>query len=234
VRRSLVAIPILVVSAALVSSTPAQAVPKEYVQLNASGRTAVVTQPEEVPTWFGPVKVVQEPEATSGSREGIFRVDVCKEVGWTPTNSQAVSIYSAGTKTTIDSVMFQYPSPDKAEAAWTSLVARLDRCQTTGSTSGDGSTARYYQQVESLPTKYGTGGFTVFQSIIGTGEQESQWSYEQYRLVGAAIILTDYARSLPSSVKTPPTKAPFRATATVRILNDRSTYRYRQLAYKAL
>ena len=233
-RRSLVALPVLIVSAGLISSLPAQAATKEYVQLNSTGRTAVVTQPAEVPNWFGPVKVVQKPTATSTSTDGITRVAVCVEVGFWPARSQGSSSYSAGTKTMIDSAMFQYASTERAEAAWTALAGRLDRCKTTGSESDDSSTSRYYQQVESLPPRYGTGGFTVFQSIIGTGEQESVWSYASYRLVGAAIISTRYIRSLPSSVKNPPERAPFRATATVRILNDRSIYRYRELAYKAL
>ena len=233
-RKSLAALPILIISAALVSMTPAQAVTKEYVQLNSTGRAAVVTQPAEVPNWFGAVKVVQRPTATSSSATGITAVDVCQQVEYAPPSSQGVSEYSAGSLTTIDSAMFQYASPEKALTAWDAMVAQANDCKRTGSESGVASTARYYQRVDSMPRRYGTGGFTVLQSIIGTGEQTSIVYYDAYRLVGAAIIHTGYSRSLPRSLKTPPQQAPFRATATVRILNDRSSYRYRQLAYKAI
>ncbi len=233
-RRFLAAASTLVISVTLASSLPANAVTKEYVQLNATGRAAVVTQPAEVPSWFGPVSVVQKPTANSSATGGINRVAVCEQVGFTPPSSQASSMYEAGTKTMIDSALFQYPSPERAQTAWTFLVGRLDQCRTSGSDSDATSTTDYFQRVSPLPDKYGTGGFTVFQSIIGSGEQESVWSFASYRLVGAVIIETQYARSLPRSVKTPPERAPFRATATVRILNDRSTFRYRQLAYKAI
>ncbi|MEZ5116842.1 MAG: sensor domain-containing protein [Candidatus Nanopelagicales bacterium] len=219
---------------ALVGTTPAAATTNVWIQLNAKGLAKTVVHRSEIPTWFGPVG----PNQATGAGGGGTQEQVCWNVRYdVRTPSGGGSIFDLGRRHDLQSSVLQFASVAKAEASWADLARRLRACSGSGTFRDGDELVRYTQSVRTLPPMYGVAGYLVtFYTVSENPRSEAGpggWVVA-LRQVGNAVLEVRIGEDLPRSTRTPPTTVPVATTSTVEVLVNRSTYRYRHLAYQSL
>ena len=200
-----------------------------YRPIDTAGRASVVVQKSEIPNWFGRITVMSEPNGNGG----VTRSQICKDAAYDPPSRQGESMYELGRNRMLGSNVYQYASPAKAKAAWTSLVAQVQSCSGRGSFSEDGATVNYAQSVRTLPSMLGSAGYQVSYYTVSSDPESPPGGWTAaMRQVGSVILEVRLGEYLARSVSTPPTTVPVSVTSTTEVLVNRSALRYQALAHR--
>ena len=200
-----------------------------YRPIDAAGRAAIVVHQSEVPNWFGHVEVMADPNGHGG----VTRGQICKDAAYEPPSRQGESLYELGRNRMLGSNVYQYASPAKAKAAWTSLVAQVRSCSGRGSFAEDGATVQYAQSVRTLPSMLGSTGYQVSYYTVSSDPESPPGGWTAaMRQVGSVILEVRMGEFLAPSTSTPPTTVPVSVTSTTEVLVNRSALRYQALAHR--
>jgi hypothetical protein len=200
-----------------------------YRPIDTSDRAAIVVHQREIPTWFGHVEAMADPNGHGG----VTRAQICRDAAYDPPSRQGESMYELGRSRMLGSNVYQYASPAKAKAAWASVAAQMRSCSGRGSFAEDGATVQYAQSVRTLPSMLGSTGYQVSYYTVSSDPESAPggWTVAM-RQVGSVILEVRMGEYLARSVSTPPTTVPVSITSTTEVLVNRSALRYQALAHR--